>query len=232
MPWFRKIDQLEADENSLISPTLPCTQMKPWEKNGTAELQALSALLLQSIQCLGQKDLFAFNQKILQLHQSAIQLEALVEKHQRLEALNSEYSLLLQQTRSIEQTYQEALESATLLLQQSDPSHTRVPIVPREMKLEDFVTLAQNISLTTWAPPLYQPGAPLEPFKPPVPTEDQMRRSVLYQAVAGGAGPEGDRDGEGEREDLESEHHLINAGRGREGDVQMQVESDLLNVDL
>lgn len=102
------------------------------------------------------------------------------------------------------------------------------------MKVEDFVTLAQNISLTTWAPPSYQPGAPLEPFKPPVPTEDQMRRSVLYRAVAEGPGCEGEGEGKGKGkgEDSGSGQRLSSAARGREREVSMDVESDLLNVDL
>ena len=40
--------------------------------------------------------------------------------------------------------------------------------------------MAKNCSLTRFPPAGYVPQASIEPFKPPVPREDLMRRSVLY----------------------------------------------------
>ena len=51
---------------------------------------------------------------------------------------------------------------------------------PSECDLFDFLTIAKNCSVTRCAPENYAPQIPIEPFLPPVPTEDMMRRSILY----------------------------------------------------
>jgi hypothetical protein len=213
------------DPIKAVPAALVFIQMKG-NDNGTRELEAVSSLLLQSFQCLEQKDLFAFNQKILELQQSTKELEVLMEKHQKLDALRAEYSQTLYQTRFLEQTYQEALENSSLLMQKTSLPQSLLT-APMKMNLEDFVTLAQNVSLTAKAPANYQPAMPLEPFKPPVPTEDQMRRSVLYQAQTA---PEGEQK---QASSLAELNELLEkeAKRVQKEDC-MQIESDLLNVDL
>ena len=50
---------------------------------------------------------------------------------------------------------------------------TNIPVV-------DFLSIAKHAALTTFAPTSYVVGQSLEPCKPPIPTEDMIRRSILY----------------------------------------------------
>lgn len=60
-------------------------------------------------------------------------------------------------------------------------SGTNEEKIEEKISLPDFISIASNITATANAPLNYKTGDRLAWYRPPVPTEDMIRRSLLYQ---------------------------------------------------
>ena len=149
-------------------------------------IEQISFELAKTFQLLKDENFEQFSTQLEKLYFSFEEFSEFYSKHKRLQQLKLIYSTLVTQMLSLQQAYMEMLDDLENYISKQQALNAKYKDVknildnPKKSELYDFLTTAKNCSLTRFAPAGFSLQTPIEPFKPPVPTEDMMRQSVLY----------------------------------------------------
>ena len=150
-------------------------------------LIAITDVLCSAVSFLKNEDFESFTLSIKQLKQKTHDFSEFYAQFQYLFSLKDQYLAEAKKLEEIKNSYVQLLENLSdfISLQQAESEnyqHIHHGLEHgNECELFDFLSTARNCSLTRFAPAGYLPEQPIEPFRPPVPTEDTIRGSVLYK---------------------------------------------------
>lgn len=149
-------------------------------------LGRISEQMVNLFQLLHDSNFVEFQSQLSQLQETIDEFTEFYYKYERLQQLKQIYSAGINQTLQLQNNYIELLNKLDDFRSKQQATADEYKEIlhnlqnPKECDLDGFLSVAKNCSLTRFAPAGYAPQASIEPFKPPVPTEDLMRQSVLY----------------------------------------------------